>query len=142
MLRLFFHRESRFVTFNLWFCTFCLFYLFIFTSSLSFHSFTYQVFLFSFLLQVAFARGVELYPWYPKNAPGIGIRLQFQKALVLVSYFWLLQTISLIFFPSFTILLILDFLLLPITISACILIFFHFKDPDPSRPNILTGNSH
>lgn len=93
----------------------------------------------AFLIQVAFAYGVKIYPWYPKNAAGPGIGLQFQKALVPIAYLWPLFLLNLTYFPSTFLLGFFAFILLPITAVAFILIYFHWKDPDPSRPNLLSG---
>jgi len=95
----------------------------------------------AFLIQVAFAYGVKIYPWYPKKAAGPGIGLQFQKALVPIAYSWPLFLLTLTYVPSTFLLGFFTFILLPITAVAFILIYFHWKDPDPSQPNILSGHS-
>ncbi len=139
MLKLFFHRDSLFVklSFGLALASTALYF---FTSNF-FALTTLQKtgFLF-FMFQVFFAKLIQLYPWYPKNAKGPGIRLQFDKAWVPVSCLWLFQ-ISLLWMTTVTwVIWLLAILLVPITGTACILIFFHWRDPDPSDPNVLSGH--
>lgn len=92
-----------------------------------------------FWLQVIFAQALVLYPFYPSNARGPGIRLQFQKALVPIAYIWP-SFMILIWIKSYTGFLILfNVLLLPITTVACILIYFYCIDPERKNTNELTG---
>jgi hypothetical protein len=91
-------------------------------------------------IQVIFAKAVEIFPWYPKDAPGPGISLQFQKAIVPVAYLWVFAAIFMWLRPMTFVLFLFNLLLLPMGIVACILIHFHRKDSDPSRPNFLSGS--
>lgn len=99
-----------------------------------------QILLGLFLAQVLFAQALVLYPLYPKDAAGPGIQLQFQKALVPIAYIWPSFMILLWLKPFTWILLGFNLLLVPISAVACILLYFHSIDPDPSHPNELSGN--
>lgn len=92
-----------------------------------------------FWLQVLYAQALVLYPFYPKNAPGPGIQLQFQKALVPIAYIWPSFMILLWLFPHQIILILFNVLLLPITSVACILLYFYCIDPKRRQTNELTG---
>jgi hypothetical protein len=138
MLRLFFHRESFFVKIAYWSGA-SLTLLFFLQHHFQSLTLAQKIFFILFLAQTLYAQAVELYPWYPKGAAGPGIRLQFQKALVPVSYIWLTILLSLWIKPLTLLLIIFNALLLPVSTVACILIYFHCKDPDPSCPNVLSG---
>lgn len=138
MLRLFFNRNSLWVKAAFWGGAFLTF-LFFYQGRFSPLPILPKIFFLLFLLQILFAKAVDLYPWYPKGALGPGIALQFQKAIVPVSYLWTFG-MALFFWKASTFLLILlNLFLLPMGAVACILIHFHRKDPDPSQPNILSG---
>lgn len=138
MLKLFFHRNSLFVKIAYW-SAFTLTVLYFFKGRLEFLSLIEKIFLFLFLFQILFAQIVEIYPWYPKGAKGPGIRLQFQKAIVPASYIWLVLIIFIWMNVLIIPLIFFNILMLPISIVACILIYFHCIDPDPSSPNELSG---
>lgn len=92
-----------------------------------------------FWFQVLFAQALVLYPFYPSNARGPGITLQFQKALVPIAYLWP-SFMLLIWNKAYTFLLLLfDLFLLPISTVACILIYFYSIDPQRKNTNELTG---
>ncbi len=92
-----------------------------------------------FWLQVLYAQALVLYPFYPKNAPGPGITLQFQKALVPIAYLWPSFMILLFWIPHTALLLIFNLLLVPVSSVACILLYFYALDPDRKNTNVLTG---
>ncbi len=138
MLKTFFHRNSPYVKIA-YIGGLILTFIFLYQKRVeTFSSFQTAAF-FLFLLQLLFAQTLVIYPWYPKEAKGPGIRLQFQKAMVPASYCWLVMLI-LFFLKIYTVpLLLFNFLMLPISVVACILIYFHRLDPDPSSPNELSG---
>ena len=138
MLKLLFNRESILVK--------VAFYLGLLLMAFFFYQGQFQVlsliekilFIF-FLLQVLFSKAMQLYPWYPSSTRGPGIRFQFDREMVPVSYilgigFLLLQ------FPFVkTTLFFLNLLLLPISLVACIIGYLHYQD-DLKEPNILSGS--
>jgi hypothetical protein len=138
MLRLFFNRNSLFPKLAFWGA--------LFTSVLFFWGDGWarlspgQKFLWALcLFQILFAKAVDLYPWYPKDARGPGIGLQFQKAMIPVSYLWFSLILWLWFKPLTGLLILYNLLFLPMGAVACILIHFHRKDPDRQDPNGLSG---
>lgn len=92
-----------------------------------------------FWFQVLFAQGLVWFPFYPASAPGPGIKLQFQKALVPIAYLWPSFMLLMLWWPHTALLLLFDFLLLPISAVACILIYFYCIDPQRLETNVLTG---
>ncbi len=98
--------------------------------------------LFFFFFQTFFSLGVEKYPWYPKNAPGPGIKLQFHKALVPIAYIWPLFLLIVLNSQPTLLLYFFNIILFPITLTNSLLIALHFKDEDPSPPNYLSGKKH
>ncbi|MFO1518750.1 MAG: hypothetical protein U1F57_03655 [bacterium] len=137
MLRLFFNRNSLWVKAAFWGGAFLTF-LFFYQGRFSPLPILPKIFFLLFLLQILFAKAVDLYPWYPKGALGPGIALQFQKAIVPgLLYLDLLGGRP--WKASTFLLILLNLFLLPMGAVACILIHFHRKDPDPSQPNILSG---
>jgi len=138
MLKLFFNRKSLLVQVAFWGAA-VLTAVFIVKGGWASMTLSQKVLLGLVLAQVAFAKGVCLYPWYPKDAAGPGIRLQFDKALVPVAYLWLASSVFLWLKPLTLLLALFNLLLLPIGVVACVLIRFHGKDPDPSQPNLLSG---
>ncbi len=138
MLRLFFHRDSVIMK-SLFFASFVGTILLFYQGAFQRLSNLQTILASVFLLQVGFAYFVKIYPWYPKNAAGPGITLQFQKALVPIAYLWPLFLLTTLYYPSAILLGFWSFFLLPITAVAFILIYFHWKDPDPSQPNLLSG---
>lgn len=92
-----------------------------------------------FWFQVLYAQALVLYPFYPKNAPGPGIQLQFQKALVPIAYLWP-SFMILIWFKNYSFFFIIfNLLMLPISAVACILVYFYCLDPERRQTNLLTG---
>jgi hypothetical protein len=138
MLRLFFNRNSLFVRFAFW-GAFGLTLVFFLDLGWVVLDGVQRILWLACLVQISFAKAVELYPWYPKENPGPGIRLQFQKAMVPVSYLWLSLTILLWWKPLTAFLLLYNALLFPMGAVACILIYFHRKDPERKSPNSLSG---
>lgn len=138
MLKTFFHRNSLFVKLA-YAGGLILTFIFLLQKKLELFSGFQQILFFFFLFQLLFAQILVIYPWYPKEAKGPGIKLQFQKAMVPISYFWLvlmpLLFLKVISFP----LIFFNLLMLPISVVACILIYLHRLDPDPSSPNELSG---
>jgi hypothetical protein len=138
MLKLFFNRDSLIVKACFWGAA-LLTFLFLRRGGWEALHLSEKI-LFGFLIfQIFFAKAVEIYPWYPKEALGPGIRLQFQKAIVPVSYLWLAFILLEWIKPLKVWLVSFNLLLLPMGIVACILIYFHRMDPDSSRPNVLSG---
>src|SRR4030095_3590224 len=138
MLKLFFHRNSLLVKGAFWIAGF-LTAAFIYTGDFSSLTLAQKILFALLLIQVAFAKAVEIYPWYPKEALGPGIRLQFQKAIVPVAYLWLSALLFLWLKPLTLLLALFNLLLFPMGVVASILIHFHRMDPDPSEPNILSS---
>jgi len=93
-----------------------------------------------FLAQVIYAQFLVLYPFYPSEARGPGIQLQFQKALVPIAYIWPLTMILLWIKPFTAFFFLMNLLLIPMSGVASILLYFHYRDPDPSSPNELSGS--
>ncbi|MBF0493091.1 MAG: hypothetical protein HQM15_09965 [Deltaproteobacteria bacterium] len=141
MLKLFFNRKSWIVKL-LFFCSAGLSLYFFIKTDWRAWSLIRKSGLFLFFFQVFFAFGVEKYPWYPQDSLGPGIGLQFQKALVPIAYIWPLFLIGLYEFSSPPLFYIFNLLLLPITLTSSVLIFFHFTDDDSSPPNLLSGKKH
>jgi hypothetical protein len=139
MLRLFFHRNSLFMQLTFW-AALALTLLYFWRSGWALLS-AWQRFLFvACLFQILFSKVLVLYPWYPKTSAGPGIGLQFQKAIVPVSYLWLSLILWMWIKPMSAVLIAYNLLLLPMGAVACILIYFHRLDPDRNDPNPLSGS--
>ena len=139
MLRLFFNRNSIFVQLAFW-GAMVLTLLYFWGDDWLFLSGWQRGLLIACLVQILFAKAVELYPWYPRGSSGPGIGLQFQKAIVPVSYLWLSLLLWMEWKPLTFVLVLYNLLLFPMGAVACILIYFHRKDPDRSDPNFLSGS--
>ncbi len=138
MLRFFFNRNSPVMKSFYWLGA-LLSLLFLWQGHWTLLNGVQKILLGLFWLQVLFAQALVLYPFYPKDAPGPGITLQFKKALVPIAYIWP-SAMTLIYFKPFSVFLILfNLLLLPISSVACILIYFYIIDPERQNTNILTG---
>lgn len=86
---------------------------------------------FCFLITLA-----RLIPWYPREHKGYGIELHFEKTLVPVGYIMVLTNVIYFFWNScWPFLLFIIFLLTVIQSVNFILIYFHFKDKDPTPPS-------
>jgi len=139
MLRLFFHRNSLFVHLAFW-GGLLLTVLYLWGNGWALLRGWQRLLFIACLSQILFAKLVDLYPWYPKTSAGPGIGLQFQKAIVPVSYLWLSLALWMWVKPITAILIAYNLLLLPIGAVACILIYFHRLDPDRNDPNPLSGS--
>jgi len=140
MLRLFFNRNSLFVKTAFWGAA-LLTVIFFLRGGWEGLSASQRLLFLTALAQILFAKAVDLYPWYPKEARGPGIQLQFHKAIVPVSYLWLSLILLIWAYPHPLFLLAYNILFLPMGMVACILIYFHFRDPDRAQPNPL-GSLH
>lgn len=138
MLRLFFNRNSPIMKGVYWLGA-LLSLLFLWQGHWALLSTTQQILLTLSWLQVLFAQVLVIYPFYPKNAKGPGITLQFQKALVPIAYLWPTFMILIWFKPWICFLILFNILLLPITSVACILLYFYCIDPERQNTNVLTG---
>ncbi len=138
MLRLFFNRNSPIMKSFYWLGA-LLSLLFLWQGHWSLLNTSQKVLLGLFWLQVLFAQALLFYPFYPKNAPGPGITLQFQKALVPIAYLWPSAMILLWLQPLAILMILFNVLILPISSVACILIYFYSIDPERQNTNVLTG---
>lgn len=138
MLRVFFNRNSPVMKSFYWLGA-LLSILYLWQGHWQDSNNTQKILLILFWLQVLYAQALVLYPFYPKNAPGPGISLQFQKALVPIAYLWPAGMILFWFFSSTAFLILFNLLLLPITTVAFILLYFYWKDPERHQVNELTG---
>ncbi len=83
---------------------------------------------------------IRFYPWYKPEDRGSGIEEHFEKTMVPASYIIVVTNIVYHFWPSWPFLLFSIVLLAVIQSVNFILLYFHFRDKDPTPPSYFTRN--